>query len=95
MDPEAAQMIAAELEVEMMADMYNKMTNSCHQKCISTRYHAADLEKGEAICLDRCVAKYLEIHEMIGKKLTDMSQSDEETMKAMQSQVDTQPPAKN
>ena len=33
--------------------------------------------KGEAVCLDRCVAKYLDIHEKIGKHLTQMSQEDE------------------
>lgn len=26
------------------------------------------------MCLDRCVAKYLDVHERIGKKLSNMSQ---------------------
>ena len=29
--------------------------------------------KGEAVCVDRCVAKYLEIHERIGNK-NDLAQ---------------------
>lgn len=78
--------MAAELEVEMMTDMYNRMTSACHRKCISTSYHQADLNKGESVCLDRCIAKYLEIHELIGKKLTEASQVEEETMKKMQQQ---------
>ena len=39
--------------------------------------------KGEMVCIDRCVAKYLDIHEKIGKKLTAMSIQDEELMKKM------------
>lgn len=37
------------------------------------------------VCIDRCVAKYLDIHEKIGKKLTEMSMQDEEFMKKMSS----------
>lgn len=39
--------------------------------------------KGEMVCIDRCVAKYLDIHERIGKKLTSMSVQDEELLKKM------------
>jgi import inner membrane translocase subunit TIM10 len=30
------------------------------------------------VCIDRCVAKYLDVHERIGKKLTAMSAQDEQ-----------------
>jgi import inner membrane translocase subunit TIM10 len=58
---------------------------------VPPRYKEADLSKGEAVCLDRCVAKYMEIHDRIGKKLTDVSLQDKETMQKMQAQM--QPPA--
>ena len=35
-------------------------------QCIAPKYREADLQKGEAVCIDRCVAKYLDIHERIG-----------------------------
>ncbi|XP_065663638.1 mitochondrial import inner membrane translocase subunit Tim10 [Hydra vulgaris] len=76
----------AELEVEMMSDMYNRLTAACHKKCIATKYKEPELTKGESICLDRCVAKYLDIHERIGKKLTAMSLQDEQLMQKMQQQ---------
>ena len=76
--------LVAQLEMEMMQDMYSRMTNTCHRKCINVRYSEADLSKGESICLDRCVAKYLDIHDRIGKKLTSMSGSDEELLKKAQ-----------
>lgn len=61
-----------------------RMTSACQKKCIPTKYREADLSKGEAVCLDRCVAKYLEIHERIGKRLTSISMQEEETFKKLQ-----------
>uniref|UniRef100_A0A1L8E0Q5 Mitochondrial import inner membrane translocase subunit n=1 Tax=Nyssomyia neivai TaxID=330878 RepID=A0A1L8E0Q5_9DIPT len=72
-----------EMEIEMMSDLYNRMTNACHRKCIPPKYSDADLGKGENVCIDRCVAKFLDIHERIGKKLTAMSVQDEDLMKKM------------
>lgn len=63
------------------------MTNACQKKCIPPKYRDAELSKGEAVCLDRCVAKYLEIHDRIGKKLTSISQQDEASMKKLQAQI--------
>lgn len=72
-----------DLEIEMMSDLYNRMTTSCHKKCIPPKYGDAELGKGEMVCIDRCVAKYLDVHERIGKKLTAMSAADEELKKKM------------
>ncbi|KAB0379318.1 hypothetical protein FD755_007102 [Muntiacus reevesi] len=72
MGPLRAQQLAAELEVEMMADMYNRMTSE------------AEPAKGESVCLDHCVSKYLDIRERMGKKLTELSLQDEELMKRVQ-----------
>lgn len=84
-DPSKMQ-IVQDLEIEMMADMYNRMTGACQKKCIPPKYREAELGKGESVCLDRCVAKYLEIHEQIGKKLTQLSTQDEDFMKKVQSE---------
>ncbi|XP_003744555.1 mitochondrial import inner membrane translocase subunit Tim10 [Galendromus occidentalis] len=78
--------LVQELEIDMMADMYNRMTNVCQRKCIPTKYREGDLTKGESVCIDRCVAKFLDIHERIGKKLASISMQDEEAMKKMQQQ---------
>jgi import inner membrane translocase subunit TIM10 len=84
-DPSKLQLVA-ELEIEMMSDMYNRMTRSCHRKCIPPKYRDSELNKGESVCIDRCVAKYLDVHEKIGKKLTTLSMQDEEMMKKLQEQ---------
>ncbi|VDK43250.1 unnamed protein product [Anisakis simplex] len=78
--------MVADLEMEMMSDMYRRMTNACQQKCIATNYREGDLTKGEAVCLDRCVAKYLDVHEKLGKRLTSMSQQDEKQLQQLQQQ---------
>lgn len=36
-----------DLEIEMMSDLYNRMTNACHKKCIAPKYNEAEL--GELI----------------------------------------------
>nr|ACO11654.1 Mitochondrial import inner membrane translocase subunit Tim10 [Caligus rogercresseyi] len=70
--------IVQELEIEMMTDMYARLTKACHKKCIPPKYREAELQKGESVCIDRCVAKYLEVHERIGKKLTEISTKDQQ-----------------
>ena len=48
-------------------DTVLEQVSSICKKCISPKYREAELQKGEAVCIDRCVSKYLEIHERIGK----------------------------
>jgi import inner membrane translocase subunit TIM10 len=76
--------LVQDLEVEMMSDMYNRLMMVCHDKCISTKYTEPDVSKGEAVCLDRCVAKFLEIHDRVGRKLTQLTVQDQEMVKRMQ-----------
>ncbi|CAF0895256.1 unnamed protein product [Didymodactylos carnosus] len=65
--------LAGDLEIEMMTDLYKKMTNSCHKKCVIPRYKDAELTKAESVCIDRCVAKYMDVHDRIGKQLASMT----------------------
>ena len=39
-----------------------------------SKYHEADLSRAEAVCIDRCVAKFQEIHEMAHKFITENKQ---------------------
>lgn len=60
----------------MPARILHSMTSSCRQKCIPPKYKDGELTKGEAVCVDRCVAKYIEVHERVGRKLTELSVQD-------------------
>ncbi|XP_075263905.1 mitochondrial import inner membrane translocase subunit Tim10-like isoform X2 [Convolutriloba macropyga] len=59
------------LEIEMMTDMYSKLSDTCRTKCVGVEVKEPELTKGEAVCLDRCVAKYMELHDMVGKTLQE------------------------
>ncbi|KAL3124115.1 hypothetical protein niasHT_004704 [Heterodera trifolii] len=80
----AALQMVADLEIEMMTDMYRRMTKSCQEKCVDTHYREADFTKGESVCLDRCVSKYLEVHDRLGKLLTQMTQQDDRAVQQQQ-----------
>ena len=62
------------------------MTSACQKKCIAASYGDGDLSKGESVCLDRCVAKYLEVHDNLGKKLTEKSMQDQQLQLTQQQQ---------
>jgi len=42
---------------------------SCTRKCLPKDYREADLNKGESVCVDRCVSKYMSTNIKIGEKM--------------------------
>lgn len=48
---------------------YFSLTQSCVQKCIPTDYREGDLNKGESVCLDRCVGKFFEVNIKVSEKM--------------------------
>ncbi|KAF2150738.1 putative mitochondrial intermembrane space translocase subunit Tim10 [Myriangium duriaei CBS 260.36] len=68
--PSSAEKIAAaEAEIDMVSDMYNRLQETCTKKCIPPTYREADLNKGESVCLDRCVAKFFETNVKVSEKM--------------------------
>ncbi|KAL7267485.1 protein transporter tim10 [Rhizina undulata] len=71
--PSSAQKIAAaEQELEMVTDMFNRLTQSCTKKCIPKEYKDSELNKGESVCLDRCVSKFFEINLKVSEHMQSM-----------------------
>ncbi|CAH7670668.1 mitochondrial protein-transporting ATPase [Phakopsora pachyrhizi] len=60
---------AASTELEMVSDLFNRLTRSCHTKCIGNRYLEPDLNKGESICIDRCVDKFFKVNAKVGERM--------------------------
>ena len=47
----------------------SSLTGSCTKKCIPTDYRESDLNKGESVCLDRCVSKFFEVNIKVSEKM--------------------------
>ncbi|TIA87454.1 hypothetical protein E3P99_03165 [Wallemia hederae] len=65
---------SATTEIEMITDLFSKLVNSCHKKCIETTYKDSDLNKAEGVCLDRCVGKYFETSKLVTEQLQKLQQ---------------------
>lgn len=65
---------AAENELDMVTDMFTRLVDACHQKCIPPIYTDGELNKGESVCIDRCVAKFFEVNMKIGEHMQTLSQ---------------------
>ena len=46
-----------------------RLVASCSKKCIANDYREADLNKGESVCLDRCVSKFFEVTVKVSEKM--------------------------
>ncbi|CAG8586246.1 35377_t:CDS:2, partial [Racocetra persica] len=64
----------AEQELEMITDTFYRIVDMCYKKCIPPKYIDGDLNKGESVCIDRCVAKYFEVNMKIGEALQKKGQ---------------------
>ncbi|KAI5807682.1 Tim10/DDP family zinc finger-domain-containing protein [Peziza echinospora] len=65
----AQKLAAAEIELDMVTEMFNRLSQSCAKKCIPTDYREAELNKGESVCLDRCVGKFFEVQMKVSEKM--------------------------
>ena len=41
------------------------------KKCVPADYREGDLNKGESVCLDRCVAKFFEVQMKVSEKMQE------------------------
>ncbi|KAG6583395.1 Mitochondrial import inner membrane translocase subunit TIM10, partial [Cucurbita argyrosperma subsp. sororia] len=59
----------AEKEMEYRVELFNKLTQSCFNKCVDKRYKESELNMGENSCIDRCVSKYWHVTNLVGQLL--------------------------
>ncbi|ORY90007.1 Tim10/DDP family zinc finger-domain-containing protein [Syncephalastrum racemosum] len=64
-------LVQAESEVDAFMDLMKRIMSSCQEKCIPTNYHEPDLNKGESVCIDRCVAKYFKVQQKLSNKMQE------------------------
>lgn len=79
----------AKVEAEILTDLFNKMSSSCHKKCVVNNYGEGDLAVGEMACVDRCVGKYMQAQERVGQVLNAYEQQmkQQEAIKAKTEQA--------
>ncbi|KAJ3209150.1 Mitochondrial import inner membrane translocase subunit Tim10 [Dinochytrium kinnereticum] len=77
MDPSMLQNIPewqAEFLMEIEADVKRRISFTCHKKCISPHYHQdGELNKGESVCVDRCVSKWFMSKAFMDKKGNELN----------------------
>jgi import inner membrane translocase subunit TIM10 len=47
----------------------NSLTESCTKKCVPADYREGELNKGESVCLDRCVSKFFDVNIKVSEKM--------------------------
>ncbi|KHG11025.1 Mitochondrial import inner membrane translocase subunit Tim10 -like protein [Gossypium arboreum] len=60
----------AETEMEYRVELFNRLGQTCFNKCVDKRYKESELNMGENSCIDRCVSKYWQVNSMIGQMLS-------------------------
>ncbi|KIY69642.1 hypothetical protein CYLTODRAFT_372250 [Cylindrobasidium torrendii FP15055 ss-10] len=66
----------ASTELDTVTDFFNRMVSSCHAKCVAARFYTdGELNKGEQVCIDRCVGKYNEVQKKVGEKIQAKGQA--------------------
>ena len=67
--PEARREIAQ--QVRAINGLHQKILTSCWAKCIP-KPRDGELSIAEMACVDRCVPKYVETHELVGKEISTL-----------------------
>ena len=75
--------LTASAEMEMYADLFQRISATCFEKCASRKHKDGDLSLGEMGCTDRCVSKYMESMEKVGVILQKANESQASQQKAM------------
>lgn len=59
-------------QIEMMDVMYMSLIDQCKTKCFGKEiYTDGELNKGQSVCIDRCVSKYFSMFERINQQLME------------------------
>jgi mitochondrial import inner membrane translocase subunit TIM10 len=49
----------------------NRLMDSCTRKCIPPNFNEGELNKGESVCIDRCVNKFMLVAKLIQEKIQE------------------------
>ncbi|KAI1399224.1 mitochondrial import inner membrane translocase subunit TIM10 [Hypoxylon fuscum] len=66
---------AVQAEMKLLTQMHDRLTKACAKKCVPNDYRESELNKGESVCLDRCAAKFFEVHMKVSELLQQEMQA--------------------
>lgn len=66
-DPEKVKL--ASIQFEATSTTFNNVLSTCTKKCMGHEYGEADLNTGEQSCADRCVSKFFQANQKIGRSV--------------------------
>lgn len=69
----------ATIELEAMTNLFNKLSETCFDKCI-TKFNTAELQIGELSCEDRCAIKYMEAQTVVGEIFKKQNQQQQQQL---------------
>ncbi|KAL2915405.1 protein transporter tim10 [Polyrhizophydium stewartii] len=69
-------LLQIEQQLLMTTQLLSGALKNCHTKCINTEYRDGELHKGESVCVDRCVSKFLEVNIFIMKKFQEKQEQE-------------------
>lgn len=61
---------------KLLTRAISSLNKACAKKCIPNNYLEGEINKGEAVCLDRCAAKFFDVH----LKVSDILQQQQQQM---------------
>ncbi|KAK9877152.1 hypothetical protein WA026_016895 [Henosepilachna vigintioctopunctata] len=67
-----------DMEMEVVEDLYNRLTTSCYKKCTAANY--LENSRSDIHCMDKCMRKYFLVYGLIGKKLSDLTMKDDDKL---------------
>ena len=73
----------AELNMNMFVDFQSKAIETCRTRCVNEDYKFDNLGRAEAVCTDRCIAKFFETSQVIQEMALEQVKKRAEMMKEM------------
>lgn len=61
--------------IRLCPTSYNSLNRACAKKCTPNDYREGDLNKGESVCLDRCAAKFFDVHLKVSEQMQNEAQA--------------------
>eukprot|EP00842_Homolaphlyctis_polyrhiza_P002748 jgi/Hompol1/3474/HPOL_006571-RA len=74
MSQPSAAFIKVQEDMLMTKQLLGGALKNCHPKCINRDYREGEMHKGESVCVDRCVSKFLESNIYIMKHFNKQQQ---------------------